>query len=373
MPNNAHGIALQLVGEGKKVLELGAAAGHVTSALVERGNTVYAVESDRSLESALREITPHVLISDLDRLELGVQLAGHTFDVVLAGDVLEHTIHAPLILDQVRRLLDPAGFIVVSLPNIAHGDVRLALINGDFQYQDTGLLDRTHRVFYTRESACELLESNGFCDLEVFSSTTPIGTTEIKPRLELLPHTIVDFVQRDPQSTVYQYVIRGRPRQLSESPVVKHVKSNNPTSGDPDLNNLVLRDHIEFLHSLNKELLKENKGLEERQKMLDERLRVASGLAEFENRDEYLGNLAELGEAKARLAQLEENLRSTTHRLQAEMTRAYEAEKRLIVAEREAGQVVVARQELRRVYASKTWRIGRFVMLPVRAIKRLFR
>jgi 16S rRNA A1518/A1519 N6-dimethyltransferase RsmA/KsgA/DIM1 with predicted DNA glycosylase/AP lyase activity len=52
VPNNAHGIALQLVGEGKKVLELGAAAGHVTRALIKRGNIVYAVQSDRSSKTA---------------------------------------------------------------------------------------------------------------------------------------------------------------------------------------------------------------------------------------------------------------------------------------------------------------------------------
>ncbi len=380
VPNNAHGIALQLVGEGKKVLELGAAAGHVTRALIERGNTVYAVESDRSLEAALREVTPHVLITDLDRLELVSNLAGHLFDVVLAGDVLEHTIHAPLILDQVRRLLDPNGYIVLSLPNIAHGDVRLALINGDFQYRDTGLLDRTHRVFYTRESACELLESNGFCDLEVFASTTPIGTTEINPRLDILPHTIVDFVQGDPLSSVYQYVIRGRPRQIPESPLVRVDETDDPEGGGPELNDSVLRDHVEFLRGFNKKLIEENrdleerlKNLDERQKALDEQLRVARGLAEFENRDEYLGNLAELGETRARLTQMEETLGSTTLRLEAEMTRAYEAEKRLLEAERGSLELVAVREELRRVRASKTWRIGRFVMLPVRAIRRLFR
>ena len=45
-PNDAHGISLQLIGENKRVLELGAASGHVTRALKSRGNIVVAVERE---------------------------------------------------------------------------------------------------------------------------------------------------------------------------------------------------------------------------------------------------------------------------------------------------------------------------------------
>ena len=50
-PNDAHGISLQLVGERKTVLELGAASGHVTKALKDLNNTVTAVEM-AALQSA---------------------------------------------------------------------------------------------------------------------------------------------------------------------------------------------------------------------------------------------------------------------------------------------------------------------------------
>jgi hypothetical protein len=123
----------------------------------------------------------------------------------------------------------------------------------------------------------------------------------------------------------------------------------------------------------NESLLEENKSLLESKISLEDKFAIAQGMMSFEIRDEYLGNLAELGEARARLIDLEERLSDTTLRLAAEMTRAFEAERQLIVREQDAAHASVARQELKSVYASKTWRVGRLVMLPVRAIKRLFR
>ena len=55
-PNDAHGISLQLIGRDKKVLELGAAAGHVTRALKSMGNTVVAVERDGRFAEQLAAI-----------------------------------------------------------------------------------------------------------------------------------------------------------------------------------------------------------------------------------------------------------------------------------------------------------------------------
>ena len=47
-------------------------------------------------------------------------------------------------------MLAPGGYVVLSVPNVAHADVALALLDGRFRYTDTGLLDRTHLRFFTR-------------------------------------------------------------------------------------------------------------------------------------------------------------------------------------------------------------------------------
>ena len=87
-PNHAHGIALQLVGTGQRVLELGAAGGHVTRALKARGNAVTAVELDAQFEDTLSAAADEVLMTNLDWLDLSQKLIGQKFDVILAGVTL---------------------------------------------------------------------------------------------------------------------------------------------------------------------------------------------------------------------------------------------------------------------------------------------
>ena len=54
------------------------------------------------------------------------------------------------------------GVIVISLPNVRHHSISVPLLfRGEFEYQDAGLMDRTHLRFFTLEGAKKLLESAG--------------------------------------------------------------------------------------------------------------------------------------------------------------------------------------------------------------------
>ena len=58
----------------------------------------------------------------------------------------------------VSRYLAPGGALVVSLPNVRHYSVVLPLLlQGRWDYEDAGLLDRTHLRFFTRDTAIHLL------------------------------------------------------------------------------------------------------------------------------------------------------------------------------------------------------------------------
>jgi 2-polyprenyl-3-methyl-5-hydroxy-6-metoxy-1,4-benzoquinol methylase len=136
-PESAHTAALELVGWNKRVLEVGCAGGHVTTALVEQGCTVVGVEIDPRAAAAAERVAEHVVVGDIDAGDIWAGLEGEQFDAVLLGDVLEH-LRDPL--EALRRFtthLGPEGVVVISLPNIAHGDVRLSLLCGEFTYRPT--------------------------------------------------------------------------------------------------------------------------------------------------------------------------------------------------------------------------------------------
>jgi len=65
------------------------------------------------------------------------------------------------VLTRHYKLLAPGGRILISLPNIAIWNVRLELMVGRFEYQDTGTLDRTHIRFFTRKTFRRFLGEAG--------------------------------------------------------------------------------------------------------------------------------------------------------------------------------------------------------------------
>lgn len=83
-------------------------------------------------------------------------------DCVILADVLEHMTDPWSALRRWGPRLRPGGCILVSLPNVGHYSVQRALRAGRWDYEEEGILDRTHVRFFTRATAVELLEGAGF-------------------------------------------------------------------------------------------------------------------------------------------------------------------------------------------------------------------
>lgn len=343
-PNDAHGISLQLVGRDKTVLELGAAAGHVTKALKSLGNTVTAVERDGRFLPDLKSLADDAFVTDLDWLDLRDLLQGRRFDVILAGDVLEHCSRPDLVLLQCHDLLAPGGSVVVSLPNIAHADVRLSLLAGRFEYRTVGLLDNTHLRFFTRDTIVDFAVTNGFDVTEIFGSTAPIGGTEFGAPDPNIPREAIEYVQADRDHTVYQYVMRL-------VPAVAKPPFEIPAQAD---------------HSVEK-LLTELAQTQEALGFLRSGMSVAR-VREVEDELSVLrGELAEHGESSSR------EIADLTYRLMQARDHAIGASAELGVVRamhaRAQAQVDSLVDQLNLLHTSRTWRIGRFVLLPLRAVR----
>ena len=84
------------------------------------------------------------------------------FDVVTMNDVLEHIADTEQALEIVGALLKPGGRLVISVPNVRYYPVlKQLMIDGDWRYQDYGVLDRTHLRFFTRKSIVRALKQSG--------------------------------------------------------------------------------------------------------------------------------------------------------------------------------------------------------------------
>lgn len=208
LPNNAHAYQLRLVGSDKDVLELGCAAGHMTRALSKQGCRVVAVDVDQEAVRAAEQFAERAFVEDLSADRPLASLA-ERFDVILAGDVLEHLPEPARILDRCRTLLRPGGYVVLSVPNVAHVDVRLGLLQGRWDYRDWGLLDRTHVRFFTRRSLEALLRDCAYVPVELHRVVRPVGTTEIEVDMRQTNPYILDAALTDPEAETYQFVVRA--------------------------------------------------------------------------------------------------------------------------------------------------------------------
>jgi 2-polyprenyl-3-methyl-5-hydroxy-6-metoxy-1,4-benzoquinol methylase len=202
-------VALKLVGANKRVLEFGCSTGRVTRALVERGCRVTGIEIDHEAADRAREYADDVFVLDLDYDDFEAKLSEQQWEVALFGDVLEHLRDPLRVMRATRELLDRQGTVVLSVPNVAHADLRLALLKGQFPYGPYGLLDRTHLRFFTLESITELLDDAGFVATEVQRMIIPAFASELKLNRDDFPPAVVDAVLADPEAEVYQYVVRA--------------------------------------------------------------------------------------------------------------------------------------------------------------------
>jgi 2-polyprenyl-3-methyl-5-hydroxy-6-metoxy-1,4-benzoquinol methylase len=150
--NTSHALVLELVGRDRRVLDVGCSTGYLGKVLADRGCVVDGVEIDAEAADLAREHLHTVTEIDLDRDDLAQALAGAQYDCIVMADVLEHLTRPEAVLESAISLLAPGGEVVISVPNVTHGSLRLALMQGRWDYRDTGLLDRTHIRFFTRDS-----------------------------------------------------------------------------------------------------------------------------------------------------------------------------------------------------------------------------
>jgi 2-polyprenyl-3-methyl-5-hydroxy-6-metoxy-1,4-benzoquinol methylase len=237
----------RLVGRSKRVLEIGPATGILTRVLVEEQDCrVTAIEIDPDAAKLAAPFCEQIHVADLERTELETLLGEQRFDVITFGDVLEHLRSPATALRKVRPFLTQSGYIVASVPNIAHASVTYELAHGRFAYRATGLLDATHIRFFTKENLLSLLEDAGF-DL---SELCRFALEPSKTEFHTIPRTkgqraLLDYLlDANPESRTYQFIVKAKqkptPLQRPESTATLHPSDTTPEHESKAAQNVTL-------------------------------------------------------------------------------------------------------------------------------------
>jgi 2-polyprenyl-3-methyl-5-hydroxy-6-metoxy-1,4-benzoquinol methylase len=142
-----------------RVLEIGCGSGATLNWLRHdrAASFTVGVEIFEAAAQSARVCADAVYCLDYEKGEL--PLESGEFDVILCLDVLEHMVDPWQVITRlVSKHLVEGGTLIVSLPNVRYFSVVLPLLFlGRWDYQEEGVLDRTHLRFFTRNTAVRLL------------------------------------------------------------------------------------------------------------------------------------------------------------------------------------------------------------------------
>ncbi len=144
----------------EKLLEIGCGEGRFAASVPDATET-WGIEPDqasaRIAASRLDRVLAQDFVAAREHLPLGY------FDAIICNDVIEHMDDHEAFLSDIMQYVRPQGVLVGSVPNIRYFRTLFdLLVAKDWHYKESGVLDRTHKRFFTLKSLARSLREAGF-------------------------------------------------------------------------------------------------------------------------------------------------------------------------------------------------------------------
>jgi 2-polyprenyl-3-methyl-5-hydroxy-6-metoxy-1,4-benzoquinol methylase len=146
----------------RTILDVGCAQGALGAAYLRRNPLarVLGIDSDPAALLIARGRLTETICADVAITPMPF-INPNGIDCIIYGDVLEHLADPWTLLAQHAEHLAPGGTVLVCMPNVEHWQLTRLLLTGGFDYQDTGLLDRTHLRWFTPRNMGDALVQAG--------------------------------------------------------------------------------------------------------------------------------------------------------------------------------------------------------------------
>lgn len=362
--NNSHTQLVKRIPAGSRVLELGCATGYMSDYLRrELDCYVVGVEYDRAMANKAKAVCDRVIVGDVQKPGWLKRLGDERFDIITCADILEHLRDPVSLLKIIPGLLVEGGRLLASVPNGAHGALRLELLEGRFTYEDTGLLDRTHLHLFTYHSLRELFVRGGFRVDELAYTFHDMADTEVESRLKRLGFEASErglALFHTPEAAAFQFIVSAVP---DESVSVEDFPALTDKPMESSIE--VYRNLLEELHQAGSTAATRLEMVEERDKLLahqQEHLAILRDLRDQHNAqiESQAKAISELQSNMAREAALKDSLQQELKDIDRRLNAAHAECYRLKL---EADQ---CKQSLRDVMGSRGWRGYMALTLPLR-------
>ena len=134
------------------------------------------------------------------------------FDVIIASHVLEHLVCSGAVLNKIRKNVKDGGILLAAVPNMANWRLRVRFLNGNWQREETGPLDRTHLHFYSFKTAPELLRNTAFRLESCYPGNPAIPLWPLRRALPKFCKAIDNLIGKQfPNFAAIQVILMARP------------------------------------------------------------------------------------------------------------------------------------------------------------------
>lgn len=206
--------------DARVVLEVGCGAGAMAEQYraINPGGRYLGIEMNPEAAAVAESRLDRVVAGDVAALDLrALGFEEGSVDCLVFGDVLEHMIDPWGVLKGLAPLLRPGGQAVACIPNVQHWSILINLLQGRWDYEDEGLLDRTHLRFFAAEGLKPLFAAAG---LEVFDIRPRWWPSPEIDQFQQLMAPVVLAMGMNPE----QFATRTKALQY----VVRSVKAEEP-------------------------------------------------------------------------------------------------------------------------------------------------
>jgi 2-polyprenyl-3-methyl-5-hydroxy-6-metoxy-1,4-benzoquinol methylase len=144
-------------------LDIGCASGRLGACLTSNGITRTCDGIEPFMDAAAIASTTLNRVWNGTIESVANQVAWCDYDVICMADVLEHLVDPWSALRNLSQQTKQTCKLALSVPNIRHYKIVFPLLfTGAFQYEDQGIMDRTHLHFFTQRSLEETLAQCGW-------------------------------------------------------------------------------------------------------------------------------------------------------------------------------------------------------------------